>query len=421
MEQQWDTMASSLKAVQELLVVNGMLKDNKRSTSGKSDSESVTTVYKNAVEKVDDSRPQPLPVQFAVDSEITFNVKNNRDSTSSEERMDTSDELMEIEGELDVNERFIADCAAEARRAQAARDGRPAPQAQYTGRRGPSTEEGENIIRQNEANKANLYATPGNYPINMPSQLREFHNAPGQCSAAQAAVTVDENYLVIGSHVDSAVQQKIIHNEYVDFAKLLPKGNRVAQEEDHRMELISKGGYTYFVPVSDREVSTINGFSRWEQAFRIFSNIYTRAYPHKATELIQYNHVIYTASTIYAWENVYKYDREFRLHLSKFPQCSWSVILQQAWSMFLKDKLGSNKSRQASPGGSGQDQARNPKMKSNENCRRYNKGLCKRGASCMFQHKCDECGKFGHGAHICHKRKANQRSGGGPGEAHNPK
>ena len=33
---------------------------------------------------------------------------------------------------------------------------------------------------------------------------------------------MDEEYFVIGSHIDEAMQQKIIKGEYVDFGKLLP-------------------------------------------------------------------------------------------------------------------------------------------------------------------------------------------------------
>ena len=106
------------------------------------------------------------------------------------------------------------------------------------------------------------------------------------------------------------------------------------------MELISKGGSTYFVLVADREVNgSISSFNRWEQAFRVYSNIYTRAYLTRATELIQYNHLICTASLSFVWDNVYRYDKEFRLYMSNFPQHNWGIILQQAWSVYLKDKV----------------------------------------------------------------------------------
>ena len=95
----------------------------------------------------------------------------------------------------------------------------------------------------------------------------------------------------------------------------------------------------YFVPASDREGHLISSFNKWEQAFRSYSNIYLQAHPQKAMELIQYNHVILMASLSYVWDNVYTYDKEFCSHLAVFLERSWGVILQQAWSMCLKDKI----------------------------------------------------------------------------------
>ena len=132
------------------------------------------------------------------------------------------------------------------------------------------------------------------------------------------------------------MQEKIRHGEYVDFSKLLPK-DHITVEEDSRMELVVKNGQTYWTPMS--EVVVINCFSRWEQAFRIFSNIYTIQYPHRSSKLIQYYHIIHSIASMYVWDNVYAYDHEFRLHISRHPERSWSVILQQAWSMKLHDKI----------------------------------------------------------------------------------
>ena len=201
------------------------------------------------------------------------------------------------------------------------------------------------MICESEASKARMFRTPGN-PVyhesnNCRVHLNENFDSDPNISPPfhqQYLTVVEENYLVIGSHLDGGLQNKIINNKYVDFSKLITK-DRVTRDEDHRMELISKGGQTYFVPVSDHESSGINSFYKWEQAFRIFSNVYTRQYPHKALELIQYNHIIYSASLSFSWENVYSYNKEFRMHLSNFPQRSWAVILQQAWSMCLKDRI----------------------------------------------------------------------------------
>ena len=127
----------------------------------------------------------------------------------------------------------------------------------------------------------------------------------------------DEEYMAIGAHVDATLREKIVSFEHVDFSRLIPK-DKVTKVEDHRLEIVIKGGSTYFAPVSDRDVTSISNFSRWEQAFRIYSNILTCVYPDKASELIQYNHAIYTAALTFVRDNVYSYDKEFRMHISKF-------------------------------------------------------------------------------------------------------
>ena len=168
-------------------------------------------------------------------------------------------------------------------------------------------DEGEPVIREAEAAKARLYETSGN-------NAGKFNAWGVSSSTGQVALSaaVDENFMVIGSHVDPAFKLKIINSEYVDFSKLIPK-NKLNKDEDHRMELVSKGGYTYFLPMSDRESTAISGFGHWEQAFRVFSNIFTRAHPQKAAELIQYNHIIHYAANTFTWENVYTYDHEFHI------------------------------------------------------------------------------------------------------------
>ena len=203
---------------------------------------------------------------------------------------------------------------------------------------------------------------------------------------------MNENYLIIGRHVDLALQQKIVNHEYVDFARLLPRGKSTSLEGDNRMELVSRGGSTFFVPVPDRETTGVTNFQKWEQAFRIFSNIYSCAYPDRATELIQYNHVIYMASTMYIWDNVYTYDKKIRIHYSHFPQRSWAIILHQAWLMYLNEKL-QNRDKFAF-GGKGKK----------EICERYNWDKCPNGHSCKYDHRCKTCNKPGHGVHISRKQ-----------------
>ena len=177
-----------------------------------------------------------------------------------------------------------------------------------------------------------MFGNPGN--VNTERQVQ-----PDVSCQYQSAASVDESYAMVGAHVDSTLQEKIRRGEYIDFTRLLPRDKQVY--DDHHLELVYKGGQTYFVPAGERDgsSSSINSFHKWELAFRVFSNVYLKEHPERATELVQYNHIICTAASVYVWENVYTYDREFHMHMSNFPQRSWTLILQQAWTMFLKDRL----------------------------------------------------------------------------------
>ena len=263
-------------------------------------------------------------------------------------------------------------------------------------------ERSQQVIREAEASKARLFATKGRQNQNfltVPGMVNWVENNAEREDMAVRSADIDKRYLVIGAHVDPMIQQKIINNEFVDFSKLLPNNRFNGNEEENRLELVTRNGSTYFVPASDRDSTSITSFAKWEQAFRVFSNIYSRAYPGKAMELIQYNHVIHVVASTYIWENVYRYDKEFRRHISNFPHHSWSVILQQAWAMYLKDRIPQRFDRHDNYA------QRNP-SKVNKIRRRFNKGKCPNGNSCKYKHRCDvkECGKFGHGGQICHKR-----------------
>ena len=204
---------------------------------------------------------------------------------------------------------------------------------------------------------------------------------------------------MLGGHLDQNLRQKIIQHEYVDFAHLLPR-DRVKSESDNRLEMVNQNGHTYWIPYSDRDNLSISSYHKWELAFRVFSNVYTGAHPTRASELLQYHHLIYSASQNFIWDNVYMYDIDFRIHLSNHPNRSWAAILQQAWSFRLKDRLthfkynpanSSDKSGNARSG-------KTPKL-----CTPFNQGYCGYGPSCKFEHKCALCSKYGHGAVNCRR------------------
>ena len=349
-EDKLDDLSSTLKNMQEMMIQKGifeefensqkrkrMSKDGanpKRKASGGenlNNSYSETMIYQQAIEKqVEEEMETGLDQRVNVDQEISFKVKNSeeprRGSSSSEDRIDESDELMEVDN-------FIADCEAAARHASREVDCNDNTDRMPRSEVHRKEYRGDETIREVEASKVCLLNTPGKsygnlLPINTVNNLERIQTT-----------SVDENYMMLG-FIEESLFDKIIKHEYVDFARLIPK-DKLLMEEDNRMELVSRGGSTFFVPVADRETqgNNINSFNKWEQAFRVFSNMYTKVYPDRANQLIQYNHLIYTASLSFIWENIYRYDKEFRLHMSNYPQRSWSVILQQAWSIYLKDRI----------------------------------------------------------------------------------
>ena len=254
-----------------------------------------------------------------------------------------------------------------------------------------------NMIQQAEAAKARMFATTGNDS----SQINKNIISP--------TAIVDEGYIVVGAHLDEAMVNKIKVGDYVDFGKLIPRDRMI--DDDGRMELCIRNGRTFWMLVAN--TVSINNFSRWEQAFRVYSNIYCKANPHRSAELIEYNHVIHTISLAYTWDNVYGYDKEFRMHMSRNPQRSWAMILQQAWSLRLRDRVHGNQVGQSTSGYSGGQQGAS-RAKVNEPCRRFNRGRCNFGSNCKYEHRCTYCLKFGHSVLNC--RKANHVRSGGKNE-----
>ena len=295
----------------------------------------------------------------------------NRRRSSSDEQMDTSDE-----SDLNLNIQSFLD------------------NIQHDGAV-PSTSRGDEEEKQEPEKTPDELASELIVGVEKAkARMFEVSGKVDQLTIAQ----IDEDYQMIDAHIDVALRKKIINIEYVDFAKLLAKG-RSYGEDEQRLELVNKNGVTFLTTASSKDDVQIVSYFKWEQAFRIYSNVLTSKFPNKSTELLQYHHTIHTASMAYVWENVYAYDKEFRQHIGRHPMRAWNVILQQAWTMLLKDRLKQdNMFFQRGPKGGNKG--------GKEICKCFNRGKCTFGSSCKFDHRCaiPKCNKFGHGAHICHLR-----------------
>ena len=329
----------------------------------------------------------------------------NRDSMSSDDlEINTRDELIANEfGKLNVSAGpFVGTADSESNKvSDQARSDRNQGQGRSTqdepGRRGHDQgyispeERTARIIHDAELAKGRILPTQG-------KNLNFLHTA-----------MVDKSYIIVVSHVDELIVSKIQKGEYIDFGKLIPH-DRVIAQEDQCLELVFQGGKSFYVPIS--ETTNVSNYARWEQAFCVYSNIYTKSHPQRSCELIEYNHVIHTISQSYTWENVYQYDKDFHIHMACNPGRNWGVILQQAWSLHLRDRIA-NQFQVQGQGGSSSSNYNNhsPNARSGkvgEPCRRYNKGKCPAGSSCRYEHHCSYCFIFRHAILTCCKLAVDQ-------------
>ena len=330
------------------------------------------TIYKRAIQQLDPEMDKQIE-ELLNKSRQETNFGGRKISSSSEE-MDTSDETIPL---------FIAST-----KQMGLLVGDPERHAESKQREKTPLEQADQVVKDAENSRARMFEVPGELNSNL---VRD-----GKVNIA----LIDQDYQIIDSHVDVALCQKIINLEYVEFSKLIPNSKMYKEDDTGQwLEIINKNGQSFLSPVSERERVNINSYAKWEQAFRVFSNILTSKYPEKAPELLQYNHTIHNAATTFIWDNVYSYDREFRHHIAHHLYQSFTVILQQAWTMILKDRVcnDNNYFQKGTPRGSKRDK---------EPCRQFNRGCCSFSLSCKYDHRCSvpKCGKFGHGAHICHLR-----------------
>ena len=134
----------------------------------------------------------------------------------------------------------------------------------------------------------------------------------------------DDEFFHITSQIDPSIKTKIERGEFVELERLLPKdrgaGFKSGNEEINKQlfQLIAQGTNNYVDPPAVR-TGRINSLRRWEQAFRVYAAIYTRANPERSSEIWQYIYVIHTAAAGNPWDNVYFYDINFRELMASKP------------------------------------------------------------------------------------------------------
>ena len=216
------------------------------------------------------------------------------------------------------------------------------------------------------------------------------------------------------------MKDRIQKGEFVDLEKLLPKekGNYLSADDGLSLEVVTKDGHAFLAP--QREEKRINGIRRWDQAFRVYTTIFTHANPERASEIWQHVHVIHTATTTYNWANVSLYDFMFRQLMASKPWRSWAKTDNQGWNLALREPairaggMGNTATSNYAPNNSvhGFTNTTKPKTWRDDCCWHFNKNQCKEGNSCKWNDCCTYCGRWNsHGYHNC-KKRLSKSSGG---------
>ena len=209
----------------------------------------------------------------------------------------------------------------------------------------------------------------------------------------------DDEFFHITCHVDPVLRAKIERGEFVELEKILPKEKFRSKSDEGHLEFFNRDGHTYLAP-ANREVK-ISNVHKWEQAFRVYAAIYSKANPARAAEIWQYVYVINTAAAAYIWENVSFYDYTFRQMMSVNPQRSWSKIFNQVWNLAMHEPISTQKGQQTYQGYGGQlnrfsgGSNFGKKKRKSDACWKYNPNeSC--GPNCNFEHKCSYCRQYSH-------------------------
>ena len=262
-----------------------------------------------------------------------------------------------------------------------------------------SREEGKRLIIESEKYKAGLAAPKGIAIDQNLKLLRQFDN--------------DDDFFHVTCHVDNALKQKIQNGEYIELERLLPKpsGGIESTDDGEVLELVSRGGQTYFAPARDR--AKISNVCKWDQAFRVYAAIYSEANPNRSTEIWQYIYVIHKAASVYNWDNVSFYDHTFRHLMASKPWRSWSKTYVQAWNLAMNEPIAKNNFNTGKSSGNLQRDVDHDWR--DDCCWKYNRNKCRR-SNCHYDHRCTYCGGWNHGFHNCRKRL---RNSGGSGKTSN--
>lgn len=156
----------------------------------------------------------------------------------------------------------------------------------------------------------------------------------------------------------------------------------------------------FYLPAAEKQGPVINCYEKWEEAFRIYVAIFSKANPLRAIQILQYSDDIKKAAKDNTWESVYDYDIPFRDTMDTFPRRNWGIIHSTMWQ---KMKLKLNQFGSLSLASS--DKTGQPRKGKMDLCWKFNREHCS-NSGCRFEHRCSYCYKTNHNFNSCKAKRS---------------
>ena len=193
--------------------------------------------------------------------------------------------------------------------------------------------------------------------------------------------------------LSSKLKSHIWDDKFVDFSTLL-----TSEPDQHSTVLSTNDDEVITLSIKSHSKRQPLSIIRWQQAFDIFSCVYTQKYPDQSQGLLQYSALI---KEIYSDGGDWLfYDENFRKWREEEPALDWNDINH---SILFKASLRSRSIPPPPAGGPSFKKRKNqtfrPKRYSGNGlalppgtCWPFHRnGTCSGGASCRFSHKCQRC------------------------------
>ena len=193
----------------------------------------------------------------------------------------------------------------------------------------------EEIIRA-EKQKAELAMPKGGYKNKQNDVNVDEAGVP---EVDHKACWLDGDFFDLSANVDELLTSKIGKGKFIDSDKLyaIRKSIKGADEDaEKKYQWVHKDGESYWQEVVNKD-SKVNNFRKWELGFRIYAQVFSQVNPHRGAEIWQYVDTIQDAASHFQWDNVARYDYNFRQLMEKRPERCWGTTNTQLWTKCMKN------------------------------------------------------------------------------------